>query len=228
MLTLYTAIGHLKVQRCENGTMAPVVINGHQEYSLCKQEMILWSCLAFQILQIRELEKAYQTRMNTTQEKHPLPFPHYLNRLLLRGLIVKGEGLTGVDALYGLLEKLQIRPVDDRFSIRLFTCIHLYRSGKICRKEFFQYLKKGTHTAIEETILELIRTTSLTTAELVTCVDRNVQVTGPEAVMEALYQDDETTYETLAETVQLHHTQYPILQAIGNLYLHKQITFQQT
>ena len=57
MLTLYTAIGTLKIKRDAVGKPVPVVINNHQEYGLSEHELILWSCLAFQILQIYELEK---------------------------------------------------------------------------------------------------------------------------------------------------------------------------
>ena len=39
------------------------------------------------------------------------------------------------------------------------------------------------------------------------------------------YTEPETTYQTLVDDVQIHHTQYPVLQAIANLYLNKQITF---
>ena len=36
----------------------------------------------------------------------------------------------------------------------------------------------------------------------------------------------ENRNETLADQAQLCHTQYPVLQAVGNLYLNKQILFQ--
>lgn len=67
---------------------------------------------------------------------------------------------------------------------------------------------------------------SLTTAELVTCVDRGKFPQKEEDVMSQLYEGSEESYETLADQAQLCHTQYPILQAVGNLYLNKQILFQ--
>ena len=131
MLTLYTAIGNLKIKRDEMGNPVPAVINNRQAYGLSEHELVLWSCLAFQILQIYELEKAYTKRLADSGRPEGLSFSHYLNRLLLRGLIVKGDGLTGVDALYRLLGKLHIQPVADRFPVRLFTCLQLYLEGKI-------------------------------------------------------------------------------------------------
>ena len=142
MLTLYTAIGRLKIKRDEMGHPVPVVINNRREYGLSEHELVLWSCLAFQILQIYELERAYTSRLEDSGRPEGLSFSHYLNRMLLRGLIVKGDGLTGVDALYRLLGKLHIQPVTDRFSVRLFTCIHLYLEGKIKISDFGRYLKK--------------------------------------------------------------------------------------
>lgn len=38
-------------------------------------------------------------------------------------------------------------------------------------------------------------------------------------IMDELYTEPETTYQTLVDDVQIHHTQYPVLQAIANLYL---------
>ena len=155
MLTLYTAIGRLKIKRDEKGNSVPAVINNRQEYSLSEHELVLWSCLAFQILQIYELEKAYTKRLADSGRLEELSFSHCLNRLLLQGLIVKGDGLTGVDALYRLLGKLHIQPVADRFPVRLFTCIHLYLEGKIKISDFGRYLKKEKCEPMEETVLEL-------------------------------------------------------------------------
>ena len=140
MLTLYTAIGSLKIKRDAMGNPVPIVINNRQEYGLSEHELVLWSCLAFQILQIYELEKAYTRRLADSDRPEGLSFSHYLNRLLLRGLIVKGDGLTGVDALYRLLGKLHIQPVADRFPVRLFTCLQLYLEGKIKICDFGQIL----------------------------------------------------------------------------------------
>ena len=136
MLTLYTAIGTLKFVKNTNGKSTPMVLNNHQEFGLCDHELILWSCLAFQILQIHELESAYNVRLKNSGRPDGLAFSYYLNRLLLRGLIAKGEGVTGVDALYQLLGKLHILPVHETFSTRLFIVI----PGKF--KSFIHLLRR--------------------------------------------------------------------------------------
>lgn len=63
MLTLYTAIGSLRFVNNGTGNSVPTVINGHREHRLSEHELLLWSCLAFQILQIHELESVYQARL---------------------------------------------------------------------------------------------------------------------------------------------------------------------
>ena len=145
-----------------------------------------------------------------------LSFQHYLNRLSLRGLVVSGIGLTGVDALYRLLGSLTIIPLKDTFPIRLFGCVQLYLEGTIGAKEFGRYLKKKPSSPMEDTI---------TTAELVTIMEQEKVIHNESDIMDELYTEPETTYQTLVDDVQIHHTQYPVLQAIANLYLNKQITF---
>ena len=80
---------------------------------------------------------------------------------------------------------------------------------------------------MEEAVLELTKTSTLTTAELLTCVEQGVKVKNEKDAWELLYEHSDATYETLAEDAQILHIQYPILQAVGNLYLNKQISFQQ-
>ena len=90
MMSLYTAIGVLKFQHNFNGNAQPIVLNNHQEYGLSEHELILWSCLAFQILQNHELKSAYESRLQSIEAKEALSFSHYLNRLILRGLVAVG------------------------------------------------------------------------------------------------------------------------------------------
>lgn len=143
MLTLYTAVGTLKFQKTTGGKSIPLVINDGQEYGLSDDELLLWSCLAFQILTLHELQDAYTLRQIQKEGPKGLSFQHYLNRLSLRGLVVSGIGLTGVDALYRLLGSLTIIPLKDTFPIRLFGCVQLYLEGTIGAKEFGRYLKKN-------------------------------------------------------------------------------------
>jgi len=148
MLTLYTAVGILRFQDSIKEHKTPTVINNRQEYGLTEEEFFLWSSLAFQIRQIHELQSAFSERLKKHHRSENIPIEPYLNRLLLRGLVVKGDGLTGVDALYRLLGELYISPLQDSFSVRLFTCIYLCMKKKLHTKELIHYLKKGTECCI--------------------------------------------------------------------------------
>lgn len=68
MLTLYTAVGTLKFQKTTGGKSIPLVINDGQEYGLSDDELLLWSCLAFQIL----------TSMNS---RMPIPCARYRKKV---------------------------------------------------------------------------------------------------------------------------------------------------
>lgn len=41
-----------------------------------------------------------------------------------------------------------------------------------------------------------------------------------------LYETSDATFRTLAQDIQFTHAGYPILEAISNLYLNKQIAFE--
>ena len=209
MLTLYTAVGILRFQDSIKEHKTPTVINNRQEYGLTEEEFFLWSSLAFQIRQIHELQSAFSERL----KKH-------------RGLVVKGDGLTGVDALYRLLGELYISPLQDSFSVRLFTCIYLCMKKKLHTKELLHYLKKPARTAIEDTVLQIAKKVQISTAELVTCVEQGIHPQNTEQLLTQLYETSDATFRTLAQDIQFTHAGYPVLEAISNLYLNKQIAFE--
>ena len=91
MLTLYTAVGILRFQDSIKEHKTPTVINNRQEYGLTEEEFFLWSSLAFQIRQIHELQSAFSERLKKHHRSENIPIEPYLNRLLLRGLVVKGD-----------------------------------------------------------------------------------------------------------------------------------------
>ena len=225
MLTIYTAVGTLKFQKNVQGNPVPVIINNGREYGMTREELMVWSCLAFQILTYPELEKLYRHRYGTADDTSALPLSHYLNRLLLRGLLVKGDGISGADAIYRLLGTLTITQMEIPSSC-VFHGLKLLWKGDIDKDGFFRLLKRTTYTPMEQTILALSKKVPLSTAELLSCMDQDAKIDREADVMDTLYPSPDMTYETLADSVQLHHTQYPVLQAVSNLYLKQQILFQ--
>lgn len=225
MLTLYTAIGSLRFEH-RDGNAVPYIRNNQRDYGMSREELQVWSCLAFQILTYPELERMLEKNCLSNGQSISLPLSHYLNRLLLRGLLVKGEGLSGVDALYRLLGTLTIVPVEDRFLPRMAGVLLLWGKGQIRLKDIPRFLKKPQRTPTEQTVLTLAGKTALSTAELIFSVERGAQIETEEEVMEKLYPDPSDTCETLADTAQITKAQYPVLQAVSNLYLNQQILFE--
>lgn len=224
MLTLYTAVGHLTLKKGQNKKEYPIILIDRQEYALVPEELVLWSSLAFQILTLEELKTAYQEGIERQGLSSAGSFEYFLRRLLLRELIADGSGLTGVDALYRLLGGLYIQPTKNTAFLRLFTCIRLYANGKLPLSRFQGRLKKPENTKLEKLVLELSGTLSFSVAELLSYVEMNSPL-PPQKALQDLYDSTEETCDTLAEKVQIHKTQLPVLQAIGNLYLQKQILF---
>ena len=56
--------------------------------------------------------------------------------------------------------------------------------------------------------------------------ERGILIRKEEDILEKLYTSPEDTCSTLTDTVQITHAQYPILQAVSNLYLNQKILFQ--
>ena len=224
MLTLYTAVGILRFQDSIKEHKTPTVINNQQEYGLTEEEFFLWSSLAFQIRQIHELQSAFSERLKKHHRSENIPIEPYLNRLQLRGLIVKGDGLTGVDALYRLLGELYISPLQDSFSVRLFTCIYLCMKKKLHTKELLHYLKKPARTAIEDTVLQIAKKVQISTAELVTCVEQGIHPQNTAQLLTQLYETSDATFRTLAQDIQFTHAGYPI-PFLNKLIVHGAIGF---
>lgn len=225
MLTLYTAVGSLQFVNV-NGKPVPHVINNQKEYGMSKEELLVWSCLAFQILTYPELERLFEKNCADSGQSISLPLSHYLNRLLLRGLLVKGMGVSAVDALYRLLGTLTITPVEDRFLPRLASVFLLYTKGQVRLKDIPRLLRKTKCTPTEREVLALAGKAPLSTAELLLSMERGILIRKEEDILEKLYTSPEDTCSTLTDTVQITHAQYPILQAVSNLYLNQKILFQ--
>ena len=173
MLTLYTAVGSLQFVNV-NGKPVPHVINNQKEYGMSKEELLVWSCLAFQILTYPELERLFEKNRADSGQSISLPLSHYLNRLLLRGLLVKGMGVSAVDALYRLLGTLTITPVEDRFSPACQRVPALHK-GQVQLKDIPRLLRKTKCTPTEREVLALAGKASLSTAELLLSMERGTR-----------------------------------------------------
>ena len=116
--------------------------------------------------------------------------------------------------------------VEDRFLPRLASVFLLYTKGQVRLKDIPRLLRKTKCTPTEREVLALAGKAPLSTAELLLSMERGILIRKEEDILEKLYTSPEDTCSTLTDTVQITHAQYPILQAVSNLYLNQKILFQ--
>ncbi|MDD2980958.1 MAG: cell division protein [Hespellia sp.] len=223
MLTLYTAIGQLTTRHNLTKDLTPLVLMNQEEYALSPHELVLWSCLAFQILTKSELRERYEAGLRTQHLASDPDFEHYLRRLLLRGILVSGTGYTGADALYRLLGTLYMVPVKNTAAMRLYECFHRIASGKLIRSAIKDSFQTPDLKRLDALILKLAKTFHFSVAELLGYMELQAKPENTDEVFKQIYADADDTCDTLADKMQIDHTQFPILQSVGNLYLHRQI-----
>ena len=148
MITLYTAVGRYELRKNENGEKQPIVTVDQKEMALSREELLLWSCLMWEIL-TKEEAKAYflkkAVRMDVSQER----FDAVLQRLEVRQLVVSAQAEKGDIALYRLLAKLYVIPLESSFMVKVqafFRFIFFEKLPLTVAKNVFQ---KENYTGME-------------------------------------------------------------------------------
>lgn len=226
MNTLYTAVGKFE-QRNDGGNRYPVIIVQGGDHRVDIQEMILWSCLSWRFWSLPQLKLGYEQKAHETDLLMGRSFEQCVTRLLQRGLIASGAGATGEEALYDLLNSLYLIPT----CCGLFTKTFSFLKLTICDGLPFRVTRNVFHkepmTEEERRVIGLARQTLLSTAEIIKCVDRGAyDISSNSKVMETLYDDDDTTCDNIGSLARCFGCRVPVVQAIANLYLHKQLIFE--
>ena len=79
----------------------------------------------------------------------------------------------------------------------------------------------------EAQVMALSRQALLSTAELIKCAELGVRdISTDEKLMDALYNDDDTTSDNIPDMMLTARSRERITTAVANLYLRKQIIFQ--
>lgn len=108
MVTYYAAMGKYRLEQFGGGTR-PVILLAEKEYGVTIPEYILWNALLWNILDYDALKADYLHKA----QRFRIPmaeadFDWALERLLLRGLIRKGQGFTGAAALRELFHEVYL------------------------------------------------------------------------------------------------------------------------
>jgi hypothetical protein len=148
-------------------------------------------------------------------------------RLLRRGLIVSGLGDTATDALHDLLSSLYIIPINSRIWVKLMAFVKFIIINKMPFSKAKSVFRDEMLTKLEKRVFDLAKQTLLSTAELMKCVENNVyDFSDDNKVMDAIYNDDETTCDNIGYYAKLFSNQHSVLETVANLYLRKLIIFE--
>lgn len=226
MNTLYTAIGKFVCQN-NNGQYCPVVLVKDEEHLVDLQEMILWSSLNWRFFSMSQMKSSYEQKAQEVNLSVSRSFEQCLNRMMQRGLIVSGTGDCGADALYDLLNALYIIPVYSNFLIKVLSFLKLtFLHGMplyITRRVF----QTEPMTVDEQRVINLAKQALLSTAEIIKCVNQEAyDLSTNQKVLNVLYDDEYTTCDNIGSVAQYFESRRPVILAVANLYLHKQIILE--
>lgn len=225
--TYYTAVGHFQRKTDGHGRSYPVIIINREEYSVDIQEMALWTALSWRLLSFPQIKAEYDKLDQDCTIPAIRTLEDCLGRLCTRGLVDSGSGETDFEALYDLLGNLYVSPLSESFPVRLAVFLKL----TLCRGVPFSKAKELFRTdrpnEQEAQIMALSRQALLSTAELVKCAEIGVHdISTGEKLMDALYNDDNTTSDNIADMMLTAKSREWVTAAVANLYLRKQIILQ--
>ena len=220
MITLYTAVGRYELRKNENGEKQPIVTVDQKEMALGREELLLWSCLMWEILtkEVKTYFLKKAVRMDVSQER----FDAVLQRLEVRQLVVSAQAEKGDIALYRLLAKLYVIPLESSFMVKVqafFRFIFFEKLPLTVAKNVFQ---KENYTEMERRVLHLARKARLSCAEILACIANDEIDTSIGNQSEF---QKEKARDNLGFFLWFCDGHRKALEAISTLYLNKDIIF---
>ena len=226
---LYTAVGKFHVKGSIGSMRCPLVTIGGREFILDMQEMMLWTVLNWRILTEDEIYLLYEKKVQETGFMSARSAEECVRRLVQRGLIAKGSGDTGADALYDLLSELYVIPISENLFLRMISFIRLTLFSRLPYSITKKIFSKDKRNDSEKKGMRLANRAILSTAEIIKCIDQNVlSFTTDEDLLDVLYHDEYTTSDNIAYAVRSLPQCRPVITSIANLYLRKQIIFERS
>lgn len=225
MIRLYTAVGRFELQKDGNGRKQPIVIVNQKESALSREEMVLWSCLMWNIMTKEEVGESYEKKALQVGLE-PSRFEAVLQRMETRHLIISAEAEKGDSALYRLLANLYVVPIRSSFFVKVQAFLRLLFLEGVPFSTAKILFRSEQHTDMERKVLHLASQTYLSCAEILKCIAEGVtDVSSSEKVLKALYDDDYSTCDNLGWFMQFYDNHRQILEAISMLYLNRNVIF---
>ena len=227
MKELYTAVGIFKLKNQGKNNVYPTVILSGNECRLDVQEMMIWSALNWRITDDKQLHTYYSEQKKKSGVVFSRSYTDTLNRLIVRGLVASGRGENGEEALYDLISGLYIIPLYQSPFIRIISFLRMVFIFKLPYEKAKVLFERDKKNKNERRVMKLAFSAPMSTAEIVKCIDKNIDfILNEDDVMEFLYDDKFTTSENIAESVRGLSSVRMVLTAVSNLYLRRQILFE--
>lgn len=227
MKELYTAVGIFKLKNQGKNNVYPTVILSGKERRLDVQEMMIWSALNWRITDDKQLHTYYSEQKKKSGVVFSRSYTDTLNRLIVRGLVASGRGENGEEALYDLISGLYIIPLYQSPFIRIISFLRMVFIFKLPYEKAKVLFERDKKNKNERRVMKLAFSAPMSTAEIVKCIDKNIDfILNEDDVMEFLYDDKFTTSENIAESVRGLSSVRTVLTAVSNLYLRRQILFE--
>lgn len=227
MKMLYTAVGIFKLKNQGKNNVYPTVILSGNECRLDVQEMMIWSALNWRITDDKQLYTYYSEQEKKSGVVFSRSYTDTLNRLIVRGLVASGRGENGEEALYDLISGLYIIPLYQSPLIRIISFLRMVFIFKLPYEKAKVLFERDKKNKNERRIMKLAFSAPMSTAEIVKCMDKNIDfILNEDDVMEFLYDDKFTTSENIAESVRGLSSVRTVLTTVSNLYLRRQILFE--
>jgi len=225
--TYYTAVGHFQRRTNSQGQSYPVVIINQKEYYVDIQEMALWTALNWRLLEFPQVKAEYDRLDQDCAIPAQRTLEDCLGRLCTRGLVASGSGETDFEALYDLLGGLYVAPLSESLPLRLAAFVKLTVLKGVSITKAWDLFRRDRPNMQEAQVMALSRQALLSTAELIKCAEVGARdISTDEKLMDALYNDDDTTCDNIADMMLTARSRKWVTMAVANLYLRKQIIFQ--
>lgn len=204
MMTFYSAAGSYQLRTEESGKK-PYIQRLGKLYPISIPEFIIWTSLLWQVMTYEELEKVYHKQM-TAADVYAPDLDQMLQMLVRRKLVARGEGYTGMDALYSMMSEAFIVPTIESRVMKMTRSFGLFLRGKISFHGLKHLMRKEQLTEDPCYVMKLVRQTPLSVSELIHCFNRKItDVSTPEKVIAGIYPDE----------------------AVSNLYLQRHVLLEQ-
>ena len=174
MKMLYTAVGIFKLKNQGKNNVYPTVILSGKECRLDVQEMMIWSALNWRITDDKQLHTYYSEQKKKSGVVFSRSYTDTLNRLIVRGLVASGRGENGEEALYDLISGLYIIPLYQSPVIRIISFLRMVFIFKLPYEKAKVLFERDKKNKNERRVMKLAFSAPMSTAEIVKCIDKNI------------------------------------------------------